>query len=179
MTVVWTDDLVEFIRKRAGEKASASMIAGELGAQGYAVSRSAVISACHRKNIQLCSGSNGRHISVTTKNSKKRRSRLERGPKLGPATDGSNTVQVSQKTPVMRFVETRSNNPVPMGELTSDDCRWPMGGFADRPPYLYCGDPVLEGCSYCARHFDISTRLSTRGPKETNHVTAERGSAAA
>jgi GcrA cell cycle regulator len=175
MAFVWTDDLVATIRKLAGEKASAREIACELGAQGYVVTRNAVIGKCKRSKIELQSGLTGWRTTGTASKPAQKRSPRKRKVRFVSVTDGSNAARAPEKPPVLRFIETKSDNPVPMGELNNDDCHWPMGGFADLPPYLYCGDPVVEGCAYCTRHL----RLSIRPPKETNHDTAERTGASA
>jgi GcrA cell cycle regulator len=166
MTFVWTEDLVATIRKLAGEKASAGEIACELGAQGYVVTRNAVIGKCRRSKIELQSGLTGWRATAGASKAAQKRSQRKRRARYAPVTDGLSAALVPQKALAARFVETKSDNLVPLGELNSDDCHWPMGGFADLPPYLYCGDPVVEGCAYCARHLRLSIR-----DKETNHVT--------
>lgn len=40
-------------------------------------------------------------------------------------------------------------------DLTDQTCHWPFG---DDPPFVYCGLPVFESCSYCADHVALSTR---------------------
>ena len=157
MTVVWTDDLLEFIRRRAGEKASASTIANDLRAQGYAVTRNAVIGKCHRNKISLQSVPQGRPERNAIRggvsgNPSSRPRMMDNGP-------------LESKLPALHCVETSSSNPVSMSDLNKQNCHWPMGDFAARPPYLYCGDPAaFEGCPYCARHFLVSTR-ATKGTK--------------
>jgi GcrA cell cycle regulator len=44
-------------------------------------------------------------------------------------------------------------DPVPIVELDTSNCHYPLGGMLDRPPYLYCGMPALEGFSWCAMHY--------------------------
>jgi hypothetical protein len=45
-------------------------------------------------------------------------------------------------------------------ELTRFTCRYPYG---DRPPFAYCGCPVIEGSPYCPFH----TRLCWNNPPPT------------
>jgi len=42
---------------------------------------------------------------------------------------------------------------VQLEQLRAYDCRWPQG---DRAPFLFCGEPVTENCSYCLKHALIS-----------------------
>ena len=44
-------------------------------------------------------------------------------------------------------------DPVPIVELNTSNCHYPLGEMLDRPPYLYCGMPALEGFSWCAKHY--------------------------
>lgn len=166
--MLWTDDLIEFLRQRASEKASASTIVSELGAKGYVVTKNAVIGKCHRKGIALNpknrawrAGTSAPRAAAVKAAQRRRRSSPQ------AVADGLIIARPCKKPPVIRFVEGRSASPVSIHELKTGVCRWPMGGFADRPPYLYCGDPTLEGCSWCSQHLDIATK----GFKETTHVT--------
>jgi hypothetical protein len=166
VTVVWDDEMLAFVRKRADEKASAREIANDLCALGHAVTRNAVIGKCNRANIELQTESGGQRLNRGTSSPARKCGPRRRRPKPVLVADGSIAA---------RFVETKSENPIAITELKESTCRWPMGGFADRPPYLYCGDPVMsEGCAYCAGHFGLSIRN-----KETNDVTTKRAGAAA
>jgi len=40
-------------------------------------------------------------------------------------------------------------------ELKSKDCRWP-GAKAKTGEILYCGEPAVDGCPYCAAHAAIA-----------------------
>lgn len=44
------------------------------------------------------------------------------------------------------------SEPIGILELNDHRCRWPLGAFADKPPYLYCGCQVAAGLPYCAPH---------------------------
>lgn len=170
MKLIWTEELVEFIRKRAGEDASASQIAADLGGQGYVVTRNAVVGKCHRSGISL-SGDGGANKRTSSKRAQ--RSPRIRKPALVTAPSGSKSVVVpKQKPPVTRFAKSRSSNPVLIGDLKDSLCRWPMGGFADRPPYFYCGDPAVEGCSWCSQHQQIATKVTFK--ETSNHVETKR-----
>ena len=165
MAIVWTDELLEFIRKRASENASASTVACELGAKGYAVTRNSVIGKAHRNEIIFQSTTNGRPAEPRAPRSHKRKAAI--------AGRVVNIVPREVKRPTIPFLIPLSTKPVSIGELNKSNCHWPLGDSADRPPFMYCGDPVLEGCSYCPRHTAVST-LATKGTSRaaTNKLLA-------
>jgi hypothetical protein len=43
----------------------------------------------------------------------------------------------------------RLQEPVGFWDLSLGQCRWPTEGNG---PVLYCGEPVVAGCSYCSTH---------------------------
>jgi hypothetical protein len=43
----------------------------------------------------------------------------------------------------------RVRKPISIWMLAPGQCRWPIEG---RGAVLYCGEPVVTGCSYCATH---------------------------
>jgi hypothetical protein len=45
------------------------------------------------------------------------------------------------------------SDPIPIEQLDRSNCHYPLGEMLDRPPYLYCGMPALEGFSWCAKHY--------------------------
>ena len=45
------------------------------------------------------------------------------------------------------------HDPIPIQQLDRSNCHYPLGEMLDRPPYLYCGMPALEGFSWCAKHY--------------------------
>lgn len=48
-------------------------------------------------------------------------------------------------------------------QLREGDCKWPMGRTEHRPPYFYCGQPALLGCSWCKVHFKKAHDKATYG----------------
>jgi hypothetical protein len=153
MSVKWPDDIVEFIRASAAEKKSAREIEAELGLKGYVSTRNAVIGLCHRRGIKLCSNDRARKPRAVD-GGKRPRSRA-----VVSTSTTETIVTLPAKPPVMKFPEFEfaSKQPVSMAELKEGICRWPLGGFAARPPYLYCGAPALAGC-YCLQHRQISNK---------------------
>ena len=85
--------------------------------------------------------------------------------KPGPVTQ----TRRYEKAPVCKppaVAEAAKATPrfVSLMNLLSGDCRWPMGDPRD-PGFLYCGDNVRDGSSYCAAHHAIAyTPSTTRRP---------------
>jgi len=161
MSVKWPDEIVELVRASAAEEKSASEIAAELGLKGYVSTRNAVIGLCHRRGIELCSNGRARKPRAVD-GGKRPRSRVA----VSTSTTET-TVTLPAKPPVMEFPDFASTQPVSMVELKEGLCRWPLGGFAARPPYLYCGAPALTGC-YCLQHRQISNKCK----ETTRHAAA-------
>ena len=53
------------------------------------------------------------------------------------------------RKPPQRVVDLQARGTVTIMELLPNDCRWPSG---DRSPFMFCGAPQIEGCSYCEAH---------------------------
>ncbi|WP_439398492.1 GcrA family cell cycle regulator [Bradyrhizobium sp. PMVTL-01] len=150
----WTDELVEQVRNYAEAGMSAREIACNVG-----TTRNAVIGLCSRRGIVLDG-------------------RLKRGPRAK-----GHPVAKSSGEPRPRAVRVRdwlpnvkpepvivlppsppSVTPVSILELNDARCRWPLGDFADRPPYQYCGAKAFAG-AWCPYHRHLAA-----WNKETNHA---------
>ena len=70
-------------------------------------------------------------------------------------TDGSGPKGSIKKAPAPDQVAA---NPKPLMELGPNQCRWPLWDD-ENPERKYCGDPVMEGESYCAHHKLKATNL--------------------
>jgi hypothetical protein len=165
---VWTAVVVTVLRQRVEAGASASEIANELSVLTRKnITRNAVIGKVHRlKGSQLSNAGNGVNKSPRARTPRAARRRAAKAA-YTIARAAHQAAPKINETSVPRFQETKSTKPIPLTELTEDTCRWPMGGFADRPPYLYCGDPTIADCSYCGRHF----LLGSKRFKETDRAT--------
>lgn len=64
------------------------------------------------------------------------------------------TTDGGKRSPRPRATTTpwRGIQNVPLVELRSDECRFPV---TDERPYLFCGSHAVPGCSYCAEHTGI------------------------
>lgn len=70
-------------------------------------------------------------------------------------------VPVVTKAPPTAVPEPAPPEPlaITIYELTSETCRFPLGGFEAHPPYLYCGLPKQEDSSYCLHHTRVTRGL--------------------
>ena len=53
-------------------------------------------------------------------------------------------------------VDNRPPGSLTIQELSWHSCRWPLGHFAARPPYFYCGQQKAAAGSYCPAHAKLS-----------------------
>lgn len=150
----WTPELIEHLRRLAGQAIGSSAIADELfRAFGVRFTRNAVIGKCLREKIELC-----RPISVkivrAPRPRKEPRIRLPnpRPLKLAPRCE-----------PIVVEAEDEQGGPLDGGltliELRAGCCRWPFGD-----PRLsglrYCGQPIADGAhlSFCGFHLQRARR---------------------
>lgn len=150
----WTDEAIGHVRELAEVGLSAREIAANL-----MVTRNAIIGVCSRRGITL---------KGSTKASN--RSSQERAHGSGRQ---KRTVGIRRSLPNLKSEPAMvlpaappSVTPISLHELTNDRCHWPLGDFADRPPYQYCGAKVaFAGLSWCPYH-----RRLAGLDKETSHA---------
>jgi hypothetical protein len=46
----------------------------------------------------------------------------------------------------------KKGEPVTIFQLRAGMCKWPLGKDTDKPPYMYCGAPTRDFCSWCDDH---------------------------
>lgn len=141
MTVPWTNEHVELLRRLAAAGCSASEIGGEVG-----VSRSAVIGKAHRLKLQLAGRPNpGGKLTRTT--GKVKQDGTARTPAWMLRVNGPEAEAVELPT------EPKRETEVAFAELNETlNCRWPTGHL------LYCGGERVKGYPYCAWHCQMSYR---------------------
>jgi GcrA cell cycle regulator len=62
--------------------------------------------------------------------------------------------QPSVSRPVKPKVRIPDPAGIPIEELERGDCKFIYGKLEDRPPFMYCGKPVLQqGGSWCRVHY--------------------------
>jgi GcrA cell cycle regulator len=156
MTMTWTDERVELLKRLWSEGMSASRIAAELGG----ISRNAVIGKVHR--LGLSGRAKSPSISVP-------RPRKPRGAgplmRLGRGVVRGNTALALHEgdlEPETALVE----NVVPLAQrcsildLSDNKCHWPIGdpGASD---FYFCGGKSIEGLPYCGYHCRIAYQPMT------------------
>jgi GcrA cell cycle regulator len=129
---------------------STRQIAVELDC-GY--SRNAVIGRIHRLNLPL-RGHRKPEPRVRVKPARIEKIRMVR------ANSNSNAIRIIEsatlESAVLRCAEVEPRN-LQLTDLGPDECKYAYGDG----PFLFCGHPKIDGCSYCGPHFDL-TRKHTR-----------------
>jgi GcrA cell cycle regulator len=142
----WTDDRVEVLKKLWGEGRTAAEIAKELGG----VTRNAVIGKAHRLKLS------GR-VSPLQQVVKK----PANNPGLKPVIADK---KVIKKMPAMVPMDLKADQDrvrIPLIELQSGQCRWPIGDPRDAN-FGFCGDHSEDGSPYCAAHSQVAYQVSSR-----------------
>lgn len=175
MSVGWTEDRVELLKKLWAHGLSCSQIAGRLG---Y-VSRNAVIGKVTRLGLP------GRATTV--------RQKVRRAPNaFGGALNGKRSARAAPRppgNPVVRAVfaatgpvdVTPEESVIPLTErktvatIGANDCRWPIGD-PQRSDFHFCGKGAVPGIPYCEHHARKAFQPPTvrRAPTlrtDTTHAT--------
>jgi GcrA cell cycle regulator len=150
MTMSWTDERVELLKKLWSDGLSASQIAGELGG----ITRNAVIGKVHRLGLS------GRAKSASTSTPRPRKARSSAHMLRVPRVRGNTALAHAYDLDVEPEPEL-IENIIPIGqrrtllELTELTCRWPIGdpGSAD---FFFCGGNSLTSLPYCAYHSRVA-----------------------
>jgi GcrA cell cycle regulator len=160
MTMEWTDERVELLRKYWSEGLSASRIAAQLGG----VSRNAVIGKVHRLKLS----SRGRTTATTTRQKKapsvtKTVVKAQASPRNVTVTVGATALQAQFETePVARhYLRPVENVVVPISrrlalvELSERTCKWPNGDPLTED-FSFCGNDAGESGPYCTYHAKVA-----------------------
>jgi hypothetical protein len=59
---------------------------------------------------------------------------------------------VPKREPIIKPTIVKRDSSVAITELQLGMCKWPLGEITDRPPYMYCGEPTKDFCSWCEKH---------------------------
>jgi GcrA cell cycle regulator len=165
MTIGWTDERVELLKKLWSDGLSASQIAAELGG----ITRNAVIGKVHRLGL---SGRAKSPASSAPRQRKPRQTHMLRVAR--PAAMRGNTALAYSYDYEAEAEPAPVENVVPMGQrrtllqLNEETCRWPIGDPATADFY-FCGGKSVTGVPYCAYHCRIAyqppaTRRDKRPP---------------
>lgn len=72
---------------------------------------------------------------------------------------------VPRREPIIKPVVIKQDPSVSIYSLEWGMCKWPLGEVNDKPPYMYCGEPTKDFCSWCEKHrkraFNRSTYASS------------------
>jgi GcrA cell cycle regulator len=159
----WTDERVELLRKLWSEGLSASQIAAQLGG----VSRNAVIGKVHR--LKLSSRGRAAAAPVRQKKTVHAASGIKTAPRVAPvvrampASIGATALQTQFEVepyvrPVLRPIE---NVVVPISrrlkliQLNERTCKWPNGDPLTED-FSFCGNEAGESGPYCLYHSRIA-----------------------
>lgn len=132
----WTDDMVALLRILHAEGHSFGVIGAQLG-----VSRNAAIGKATRLGFEKRGSPNPKPIVRPTRKTGLIRARL--------ATAETAAADMCDLEP------EQVANPLTLMQLEPDSCRWPVSG--EGADTLFCGAKAADGCSYCARHYRMST----------------------
>lgn len=147
LSMSWTDERVELLKKLWADGLSASQIAGELGG----ITRNAVIGKVHRLGLS------GRAKSPSSSVPRQRKPRTSHMMRVArPAMRGNTALALAFETDLDVQPDT-IENIVPIGqrrtllELNEHTCRWPIGDPSTNE-FFFCGGPPITTLPYCAYH---------------------------
>ena len=136
----WTTERFDLLKELA-KVGSNSWIAREINTRtGATFSRNAIIGKKTRNGLESsapCGSSAGNQIP------RKRRGNGDGGLQRRLVNRRN---MKSKPLPEEAFMQDFIG--LPLVELEANDCRYPQG----EGPYLFCGQPAIEGSSYCAYH---------------------------
>jgi GcrA cell cycle regulator len=148
LTMSWTDERVELLKRLWSEGLSASQIAGELGG----VTRNAVIGKVHRLSLS------GRAKPAGTGLQRVRRAKVARAPRASrPMTIGNTALKVGAVPHVRRALQPIEDVVVPIPlkisilALSERTCKWPIGDPGDES-FAFCGHGPRDASPYCEYH---------------------------
>lgn len=168
MSMNWTDERVEKLKKLWSEGLSASQIAAQLGG----VSRNAVIGKVHRLCLPGRAKAGGTAVAARTK----RTTSAPRAQNFATTRMATRTVTHTAGATVMKEeIEVEvvaeqeyhpvSNVVIPMSrrlalvQLTDRTCKWPIGDPM-KEEFHFCGNDSPEAAPYCAFHAKLAYQPS-------------------
>ena len=168
LSVTWTDERVELLKKLWGEGLSASQIATEIGG----VSRNAVIGKVHRLGLsgrgktppQSTPRPRAKPVVAAAPAPIRPVASTPPAPANGAAdltaveiemTDPEPAILAPRAPPQGEAVIVPLSERVTIMELRESMCRWPMGDPTS-PEFRFCGARSLTGLPYCDHHAQIA-----------------------
>ncbi len=135
----WTDDREATLTRLWTDGLSASQIAGELGG----TTRNAVISKVGRLGLPKRRDAYARQAKTRANNDRSATMRIKKLRVRGPSNGGAQIVECVVREPVATPSEFLG---IPLLDLNPDQCRFTN---SESHPYLFCGQPVIPGQSWC------------------------------
>jgi GcrA cell cycle regulator len=144
--MVWTDEVVEELRKMWDKGMTTGQIAKALG-----VTKNSIIGKVHR----LC---------LTARPSPIKKAPAKTEKKSAPEAKSAATTKSTKKTakevkepaPVVEKAETFvEETNIPLVKLDNHTCRWPLGDPRD-DDFCFCGKRIKTGQTYCEEHAAIA-----------------------
>jgi hypothetical protein len=136
-------------------------------AYGLSLSRNAIISRLRRTNFvrpAAMQGSRGGPRKSAGRAADKTKPKKTRSrQKEKPVPTFVKKAALPEKTSPVgadHWSGTVNRRGLTLTELDDNTCRWPLGGFLDRPPFLYCGN-IVSGGRYCQHHNGLKKKRTT------------------
>jgi GcrA cell cycle regulator len=130
--------LRELYARDGSAQLSMSMLADKLNEEfGTHFTRNAIVGRCHRLSLP------GRPAPII---------RSYPQPKSKPGPKPMRIFKVDAPIMPREAVRLPDGNALTIYQLSYGDCRWPLGETFARPPFLYCGEPAIDGRPYCGTH---------------------------
>jgi GcrA cell cycle regulator len=152
MTITWTDERVEQLKKLWADGLSASQIAAQLGN----ITRNAVIGKVHRLGLS----GRAKSPSSAAPRPRKPRSTSHMLRISRPSMRGNTALAHAYEVELEPEPEPY-DNVIPIGqrrtllELTEATCHWPVGDPGS-PDFFFCGGQTVPGLPYCGHHTRVA-----------------------
>lgn len=151
MTITWSEERVELLKKLWADGLSASQIAAELGG----ITRNAVIGKVHRLGLS------GRAKSPSSASQRPRKARQSHMLRVArPSMRGNTALAYAYDVDVEAEPEP-IENIIPIGqrrtllELSEETCRWPIGDPSTQD-FFFCGGKPIASLPYCSYHSRVA-----------------------
>ena len=146
--MVWTDEVVEELRKMWDKGMTTGQIAKALN-----VTKNSIIGKVHR----LCLTARPSPIKKSPAKAEKKTAAAPapKAPAKTPAAK-SHAKPVKEPAPVVEKAEpVVEETNIPLVKLDNHTCRWPLGDPRD-DDFCFCGKRIKTGQTYCEEHAAIA-----------------------
>lgn len=173
VSMSWTDERVELLKKLWGEGQSASQIAKELGG----ITRNAVIGKVHRLGLSNRNtgatksdasdkanktASEPAKVKPQAKEPEQKPARRQIIPAGQPLPPQPSANEISPEALAKVTEVEKKAKKISLLELTERTCKWPIGDPAT-PDFWFCGLPTQSGKPYCEAHVGVAFQpMNTR-----------------